>query len=373
MNARTPRVVLSPCGTSLLTNGCTDDERRLLGRHSNSFRLEDLGDDQAAVEARVDSVAALLETADAATARRVSAELNGLLTLCDEQPAHPADHLILLCTDTWLGERTGQIVQGWLHRNGHLSVELRRQVDLQTRDLHKFQISLSNLVRWWGEAVDEYRRRQYRILFNLTGGFKSVQGFLQTLGNLYADETVYIFETSRALLRVPRLPIRLDMLDAVRQHQYVIRRLDAALPVAAADLADVPETFLERDGADVLLSPWGTIVWDQSRKTLYAEGVLPPPTDRVRFAETFLPSTKSLSPDRYANLNDKLDKLATFLEGDQVRPVRSLDLKPLRNNPKPPSTHEFDAWADRDAKRVFCRYEGDVLVLDRLDDALHRG
>lgn len=70
-------------------------------------------------------------------------------------------------------------------------------------------------------------------------------------------------------------------------------------------------------------------------------------------------------------MNDKLDKLAVYLESDQTKPLKSLDLKPLKGNPKPPSTHEFDAWADRDAKRVYCHFEGETLILDRLDKALH--
>lgn len=50
----------------------------------------------------------------------------------------------------------------------------------------------------------------------------------------------------------------------------------------------------------------------------------------------------------------------------------------LAGNPLPPSTHELDAWADQDARRIFCHWENDpslgqVLVLDRLGPGLgHR-
>jgi hypothetical protein len=43
----------------------------------------------------------------------------------------------------------------------------------------------------------------------------------------------------------------------------------------------------------------------------------------------------------------------------------------LKGNPIAGSTHEFDAWADADARRVFCHYENGALILDKLGKALH--
>lgn len=259
-----------------------------------------------------------------------------------------------------------------MRRNGFNSVELRRQSDLQTANLQLFQSALSDLVQWLDSTIDGYRQQQYRILFNLTGGFKSVQGFLQTLGNLYADETLYVFEAPNSpLLRIPRLPVRLDIMDTVRQHLRAIRRLANGRGVSNKDLSAVPETFLLGVDNQVSLSPWGTVVWERARKELYGEQIWPSPSERFKYSHYFLNSTKELPKDRKLNLNDKLDKLMVFLEGDQTRSLKSLDLKPLKGNPKPPSTHEFDAWADQDAKRVFCHYESDTLILDRLDKALH--
>jgi putative CRISPR-associated protein (TIGR02619 family) len=355
-----------------LTNGSTEDERRLLSRHSNTKSLDEMGADRAAVEKRVAAVRARVCAANAEDARLASAELNGILMLRDEQPEAPRDYHILLCTDTWLGEQTGSIVKEWLRANGFQSVEVRRQTDLQTKNLQLFQSALSDLVHTLGSEIEGYRQQGYRVLFNLTGGFKSVQGFLQTLGNLYADETLYVFEAPGSpLLRIPRLPVKMVAPDAVRQHLRVFRRLANGLAVAETDLADVPETFLLRIDSEVTLSPWGAVVWEEVRKEFYGEKVWPCPTDRAAFAAGFLKSTEGQPSDRLVNLNDKVDKLSVFLEGDQKHPLQSLDLKPLRNNPNPPSTHEFDAWADRDAKRVFCHYEADRLILDRLGAALH--
>lgn len=367
-----PRLVLSPCGTSLLTHGSTHEERTLLVRHANATTLEDMGNDRAAIQARVDNIRRQMSFADAAHARRASAELNGILTLCDEEPKGVRYNHILLRTGTWLGQQTGDIVATWLRHHGHTISDARSYPDLQTANLPMFQFALSELVHQLTLTLDDFRRQGYRIVFNLTGGFKSVQGFLQTLGNLYADETVYVFEAPNSpLLRIPRLPVRLDATETVRRHIRAIRRLANSLKVPDTELSEVPETFLLRMDHEVSLSPWGALVWDQVRKELYGERVWPSPSDRFEFGRDFLKSTQNQPSDRLLNLNDKLDKLAVYLESSHRRPPQSLDLKPIKGNPTPPSTHEFDAWADRDAKRVYCHYQDNTLVLDRLGAALH--
>lgn len=67
---------------------------------------------------------------------------------------------------------------------------------------------------------------------------------------------------------------------------------------------------------------------------------------------------------------------ARFLEEKQIGKAKrcnlsSLNFKELKGNPKPPSTHECDAWADQDAKRLFGHFEKDSFVLDQLAKALH--
>jgi hypothetical protein len=59
------------------------------------------------------------------------------------------------------------------------------------------------VIRWCQDTLPGYRESGYHIVFNLTGGFKSIQGWMQTLGMFYADEIVYIFETGKELLPGP--------------------------------------------------------------------------------------------------------------------------------------------------------------------------
>jgi putative CRISPR-associated protein (TIGR02619 family) len=365
------KFILSPVGTSLLTNNAGDAERKLLNRNSNAGTPDAIAPGDAAIlAARIESVRQRLLYASLDEASQMSAEINGIVKIYDGQLNTKGDHHCLLCTDTWLGAATADMVAAYLQSKG-LTVEVRRQRDLQTTDFEGFQSALSEIAAWCAETVNGYRDANYRVVFNLTGGFKGVQGFLQTLALFYADEAVYVFEQSADLMRIPRLPIRMDAKEFVMDNLKSIRRLSLGLAVDPIQLERVPETFVLRLGDLCSLSGYGEIVWNQSRDEIYRDGVHASPSERLRFGEKFIESVEKLSlpAHRYVEINRKIDQLARELETGQK--LASVDLKELRNNPCPPSTHEADAWHDQDAKRLFGHFEGEILVLDKLDRALH--
>ncbi|MEF3272800.1 MAG: putative CRISPR-associated protein [Chloroflexus sp.] len=365
-----PNLIVSTCGASVLTNKRADDERRLLNRYANARTRDDVArqspDEAARLDAIIADVSQRMTKATPDEAKRQSAELNGLLTFYGSGTIPAGDAHVLLCTDTWLGEVAADIVCNWLKQQGG-TAWVERQRDLQTENLESFQIALAELVQWCEETLLEWRHKGYYVVFNLTGGFKSVQGFMQTLASFYADETVYIFESGSSLLRIPRLPVRMDATDAIKSNLSVFRRLANKLPVA--QVSGIPETLLMKVEQEYALSPWGELVWSQSRCALYAGGLHPPPSDRIRFSLRFKQSTDRLSPERYCILNERIDDLAVYLEQNINR--KRLDFKPLRGDPRPPSTHERDAWADQDARRLFGHFEGKTFVLDALDKGLH--
>jgi putative CRISPR-associated protein (TIGR02619 family) len=367
-----PNLMVSTVGTSVLTNGADAETARLIRQYANTIRLEDIPEvAERALRKRVFEVAEKLDAVtDLGDAAKVSAELNGIIRFYDGRLDSKADSHYLLATDSWIGEEAARVIEEWLRGKG-LNVVRYRQSDLRTDDLTTFQTGLSELVKWCAETVDGYRRHGYRVVFNLTGGFKSIQGFLQTLAMFYADETIYIFETGNELLRIPRLPVMLSVTDEIRKHIRVFRRLALQLRVEATELGDIPGTFLLRMDEETALSSWGEIVWDQAKKELYRE-IHPSPSTELEFGTQFEDSLKNLNSDRLIAVNQKIDQLIRFLETKDPRfNLPSLDFKELRGNPKPPSTHEIDAWADQDAKRIFGHYEKEVFVLDRLDKALH--
>lgn len=367
-----PNLMVSTVGTSVLTNGADKETFNLIRLYANAIRPEDMPAEALhLLRKRVIEVSGNLgQVVDFADASRASAELNAIIRFYDGQLNCKGDFHYLLATDSWLGEAAAEVLKKWLEAKG-LVVQVHRQRDLRTDNLDVFKIGLSDLVRWCAETVQGYRNSGYRVVFNLNGGFKSILGFLQTLAMFYADETIYIFEVGNELLRIPRLPVTLSVTDEIRKHIRVFRRLAMQLPVEATELGDIPETFLLRMEEETALSSWGEIVWDQAKKELYRE-IYPSPSAKLVFGNQFEGSLKTLNSERIAAVNQKIDQLARFLEmEDHQFNLKSLDFKELRGNPKPPSTHEIDAWADQDAKRIFGHYENGAFVLDQLDKALH--
>ncbi len=280
-----------------------------------------------------------------------------------------SDQHVLLATDTWLGESTARIVADILERYGH-SAEVKRVRDLRTDDPDSFRWAMSDLVAWCAETLKGYRDAGYRVVFNLTGGFKSVQGFMQALGMVYADESVYVFERTEQLLRLPRLPVQLDSEAILRRHLAVFRRIAAGLPVHEATVADVPESLINMLDGQAVFSPWGELVWREAYRAVYGAGLPEPITPKLRYGSQFQRSLEGLAPDRLRHVNERLDQLARRLEEGETYKPNSLDFKPLQGVGYKGSTHECDAWADQDAKRLFGHFEGGSYVLDRLDRKL---
>ena len=364
-----PLFVLSPCGTSLASNQACDTERTLMGKYANIKQLDRVSQDIAQkLELLINKVKDKLMNADITLASIMSAELHSIIKYYGGQLEARRDHHVLLCTDTWLGERTANLVAEWL-RSKELTVEVRRQIDLQTEDIVSFQCALSEIVRWCEEVIPGYQEAGYHIVFNLTGGFKSVQGFLQTLATFCADEAVYIFQTSEELLRIPRLPVEMAAEDTVRRNLTTFRRLSTNL--AVSDCTDIPETLLLKINEGIALSPWGDLVWQQTRRKIYGVELHPSPSEKLRFSEGFERSIRGIPVDRLILVNERIDQIARYLETNGQYNPRSLDFKQLKGNPRLPSTHEADAWADQDAKRIYGHYEGGDFVIDTLDKALH--
>jgi len=239
-----PHFILSPTGVSLLLGAAEEEKtRKLVNKYANATKMEEIpsADRQQLIDliqlAQKNLVQAVLKDVP-----QLSAELNGIIRFYDNQMKHPQDHHQFLCTDTWLGEEAAQLAAAWLRAATSGTVDVYRLKDLQTKDLDCFQSALSELTKWSEETIPGFQKQGYKIIFNLTSGFKSVQGFLQILANFYADETIYIFERSEKLLRIPRLPIQMMPDRVIRERLLQLRRLALDLPVEA--VAGIPETLL---------------------------------------------------------------------------------------------------------------------------------
>ncbi len=348
------RLVLSPCGTSLLTNQTNQEVRTLIFKHANEVKPPPQDEGELLVQHLKERRQQILRLSPKEVAR-LSAELNGLFHIYqgDFSRGQKDTHL-LLATDTWLGKETARMVEAWLWSQGIADVQVWDEIaGLRTDSLENFHCAVAELVRRLHETLPAYKNKGFRIVFNLTGGFKSIQGVLQTLSQFYADEAVYIFETSEELLRIPRLPVILDVLPAVRENLTVWRRLALGLTVKPEDCRKIPDAFLLSIGGEIGLSPWGELIWQQCKRQIYEERFWVPPSDRITWSKEFEKDVNKLPPDRRYEVNKRMDELALHLEKEGTPNPKSLHCYSLSGKPVPGCTHEIYAWSDKDARRIF--------------------
>ncbi len=361
-------MVLSPVGTSIFTKAPFPAAVNL---YSGKKRPEDIPPEELRkIDDHVSEVRDMVLTGGLDDIRRRSAELNGIIQFYRGNLASAkVDTHILLPSDTYVGTRSCEIVAEYLHRYME-DVRVLQVKDLQTTDCAAFQLALGDLVTEI-IALRQSLLHDQKLIFNLTGGFKAILGFLQSLGMFFADETIYVFEFSDSLLRLPALPVRLVPHDFVVEHLGVIRRLHSGLRVETGKCAGIPESLVLELFDEPTLSAYGRFVWESVHSEIYQKKLQVSPSALVRYSDRFLTSTEGLSPDRLLILNKRIDDLAKYAELGAKYNLPSLDFKKLRTAVKHPSTHEFDAWADGNASRVYCHYEGRVIVLDDLAEGLH--
>ncbi|MDR2151411.1 MAG: putative CRISPR-associated protein [Helicobacteraceae bacterium] len=347
-------IILSTCGTSVLTNNASEDLRKPLTKYAN----EKTGDRVPSAERdrigeHIDNCKKAFAAYSVEEAKRKSAELNGILAFYGDRinEENKKDVHYLLATDTWLGEETANIVALWLKAHGFMDIRVKRHDDLQTADLQCFRNSLADLVKWCDETIKPLRSLQCRVIFNLSGGFKSETGFLQMLGMFYADETIYIFERSSELMRIPRLPVKMDDNESARKDLRDFRRAALGLEVRAEKSGIY---WFEVDGA-YSLTEWGEFVFAQHKDEIYREQIHPSPSEKIVFAQGFLPSCTGETPSHKHEINEKIDLFARFLENEKRLNLKSLHYHPVKHPRDRNVTHEIYAWSDGGAKRIYCR------------------
>ena len=291
----------------------------------------------------------------------MSAELNGIAAVLERYRPSEVMHL-LVHTDTALGAATAGLVREALDG---LAAPISAP-GLRTDDLDAFRAALADLTRTLDETVAPYREQRWQIVFNLTGGFKALNGYLQALGMVAADRCVFLYEGAPQLMEIPRLPVRLAERDELRAHATLFRRLVVGYRVSSDEAAGVPESLLLALDGEVTTSVLGDLVWARHRAALLAERLHPPLSSRVRVADAVHKAFAALEPQQQVEVNDALDAFSAMTDG--VRPLpKSRTFKPLAGHPFPDSTHELYAWNTVGAGRLLGHYDpAGGFVFDRL-------
>lgn len=284
-----PRLFVSTVGTSLFTNAADDQMKRLLNNQANVEDKDALSTD---VLQFIDDLEVVLsdklQSCSLQEARRLSAELNGLL--CGAS-ASPADALrgskhMLITTDTVLGRRAGALLKSMLEQAGASVYDVFTPHRLRTDTTANFQQGVRNLMKWCKETLDGYRGG-HEIVFNLVGGFKTLQGYMTLMGMFHADKIVYIFERGDQCITIPRLPIQVDR-ELVKRDAVALALLNACdEPISRSKLPSQPlEVFVEPiDDEKVTISAWGQLLWQEVEEEIFEKGLLDFP--RLRYSDRF--------------------------------------------------------------------------------------
>jgi len=307
------KFVLSTVGISALLNVLDSSEeawRQQLNRAANEHQLAD------ELAHQVDKLAArakaLLCKGDVQRNRRLSAELNGLYGIYQGNlSAGKSDMHYLIATDTALGRKVADVICAFLRENG-LNADIYVPENLSTADTSAFSRGMKDLVHWCENTIPGYRDAGYRVVFNLTAAFKSLQGYLNIMGMFYADEMVYIFETGSQLLSIPRLPLQVDI-DTLRESRMELAMMAQGHIFPFEQVASIPDGLLEIDDqGSATLSDWGELIWNRVRHELLGEDLLPFP--RLQYTDTFRKDFKDTARKERAELQEILAKVSGMLE-----------------------------------------------------------
>ncbi|MBE9079040.1 putative CRISPR-associated protein [Romeria aff. gracilis LEGE 07310] len=268
----TRTVLVSTVGTSLLTNQINRAEAAEKDWYGRLRDAANLAPDQTpeAVLAIIDTLKSRasqkLVQSSVAQIRAASAELNGVYGYYQEQLQQGSQDMnLLIATDTAQGQEAANLVKDFLEQQG-INTQIIMPKGFSTENTEKFTEGIDQLISRFESELPGYKESGYQVCFNLVGSFKSLQGYLNTIGMFYADEIIYIFEGQGSeVIKIPRLPIAIDQ-SAIEPFAVQFALMEAGFDAERAELEGIQEALIYPIENDVTLSEWGKLIWKQAKK-----------------------------------------------------------------------------------------------------------
>ena len=321
------RLVISTVGTSLLTNQINSNSKSQSDWYSclqdnanlTEEEIEKGSDIDKIIQSLKQRAEEKLKEANIIEIREASAELNGIYGLYEDQLENgKLDHHLLITTDTAQGQVTADIVKKFLlkqkqERRLSLEVEVYTPEKLSTANTKVFNKGIDDLLDCLHRRVEEYKEQKYEIYFNLVGGFKALQGCMNTIGMFYADKIIYVFEgASSNLITIPRLPITVDS-SRLTDHVPTLALLDAGAGLLPSKTEKIPEAMIAEIDGKMTLSNWGQLIWNQCKKDFLSQELQEFP--KISYQDTFRKDYKNISEAKdKIRLQETLAKVSGLLE-----------------------------------------------------------
>lgn len=296
-------------GTSLLGN-CFADKRSILNQMTNIKDPKDLNHEQNAVLEQLKVFDILSQER-----KKISAELNALYTYDEKHKSDKTtDVHYLIHTDTITGELSARYVKEMIENDGYKQVNLVKIDELNTKNTYQFNQGIKNLFHWLNLNLQKSDAKT-EIIFNLTGGFKALQGYMNTAGMLYADKIIYIFETNADLVEIDKLPIVLDQ-KTIKPYAKHFLLAEIMNTVEAKYLEQIIPIYKHVIDEFAELSPIGLLAWLAFKKEILNDSLLS--FEHLEYQNSFKDDFKAKKRDvvKLQEVLAKVDYLLQQSNGD---------------------------------------------------------
>jgi putative CRISPR-associated protein (TIGR02619 family) len=360
------KVVISTIGTSLLTNQIKRSEEPEKDwynqlRDSANLTLESTPKEVVEIIENLKLRAIeKLKSSSIPQIRLASAELNGIYGLYKNELAQGIQDIHwLISTDTAQGKATAEIVEKFLQDQGLTNTSILTPDKLSTATTEAFSEGIDNLLEWLQKEIIPLRN-SYKICFNLVGSFKSLQGYLNTIGMFYADEIIYIFEGKESnLITIPRLPIKVDE-SLIAPYTVQLALMAEGIGLNPSEIQGIPEALIGEFNGKKILSNWGNLIWDESKDNLLSKDLIEFP--RLKYKDTFRADFNKIKDKKEKiQLQKDLAKVSGLLKeshGDTSVLFQPVDYTRYQN------TDQIDHFRVNRSLRISCKLiEGGILSL----------
>jgi putative CRISPR-associated protein (TIGR02619 family) len=158
------------------------------------------------------------------TGKNASAEISSLIQI-QEQIQEPIE-VHLICSYTILSRLAAEVIQKFFEERydpeklKYVKFEIHVVKNLQVTNKNTFKKGIKELFRVIGDDVvqkgNKGKRIWSEIIFNITGGYKSVVPYLNILAQLYSLDSYYVFNedtfsSGYELIKLPSLPVNFDL------------------------------------------------------------------------------------------------------------------------------------------------------------------
>jgi len=227
------RTILVNVGTSLLTNEPNatdlkkiyDKVKQFLQEFNNNFNEVNLKNNKYYKEIYNEVKAYFSERKKETDNtkpqfRYISAEINSLKAMEQNNLLSKDDEVVLILTETWDGYLCGKILEEY-YIDLKLYCETIIVPGLQVFDAKRFRTEgMPNYVK----IIANYWLEKKDIIINATGGFKALIPYAILLSNILKIKVIYLFENSTELIIFPPLNINWD-LSVWDKHSDILKEI----------------------------------------------------------------------------------------------------------------------------------------------------